>query len=64
MMDWRMAGIVALFAAAAIYAYYAYEEVRFRAYEEAQLRKPLTAAEIDGLAAINVGQRECGGSMS
>jgi len=48
MMDWRVTGIIALFAVAAIYA-----------YEDIQFRKPLTAAEIDGLAAINVGQREC-----
>ncbi|WLS08407.1 hypothetical protein Q9314_01080 [Shinella sumterensis] len=41
----------------AIYAYYAYEEAQF---EESQLRKPLAAAEIDGLAAINVGQGGCG----
>ena len=43
-----MAGTIALFAAAAIYA-----------YEEIQFRKPLTAAEIEGFAAINVGLMGC-----
>lgn len=45
---WKIAGITVLFALAAGYF-----------FQETQFRKPLTAAEIDELAAITTGQRGC-----
>lgn len=44
--------IVAIIVVSALISVYVYREIQFR--------KPLTEAEIDSLAAINVGQRDCG----
>jgi hypothetical protein len=48
MKGWKIAGVTVLFGLFAVYV-----------YQEIQFRKPLTAAEIDGLAAITAGQRHC-----
>ena len=46
---WKIASVAALFALVTIYI-----------YQEIEFRKPLTIAEIDGLAAITAGQMDCG----
>jgi hypothetical protein len=48
MKVWKIAGVSVLIALVAVYV-----------YQEIQFRKPLTAAEIDGLAAITAGQMDC-----
>jgi hypothetical protein len=48
MKAWKIVGLTVLFALAASYV-----------YQEIQFRKPLTATEVDGLAAITAGQMDC-----
>ncbi|MDL2403994.1 hypothetical protein [Rhizobium mayense] len=48
MKVWKIAGVGVLFALVTIYI-----------CQEIQFRKPLTLAEIDGLAAITAGQMDC-----